>query len=749
MKKYFPLTAFCLLFFIFSEAQTVGIGTTTPNASAQLDIQSSTKGMLIPRVTTTQMNAIVSPAKGLLVLDTVANQLMVNMGTVISSNWQSVVTGSGWGLKGNSGTNPAVNFIGTTDSFPLLFRMNNTLAGMIDTNANVTMGVLAGAHLTNGVGNIATGYKALFKDSTGVENTGIGDLSLVHNANGNYNTSVGAFSMNVNITGSYNTTLGAASNLTRDSLDHATAIGSGAISGCNDCLVLGRANTKVGIAVDSPVHAGLETSTTVGAAAAMFGIGKYGVTIEADNPEIGFNFFYNNAPKTIKAGYGSVLGMYPGSGDVYLINFGDSSSTSDFGTISGGNNSSHQRLLVKRNGNVLIGGDTLYNPPSFAALTVIRNNSTITPYGALAIQGTDDISHFYYGPAEDTYLRGGKYKFNSTVAGSRPSAIFIGDIPGLDTSTAPLPTTRPGSNIIIASGGGNVGIGTLIPYARLHVSDSSVLFSATGDIPVTAGNTPVSGTGRRMMWYPGKAAFRVGYVSGTNWDKDSIGNYSFAVGKDTKATGNYSTAMGSSTFASGNTSTVMGYADTASGNTSIAMGALTKASGIASTAMGFASQAYGDYSTAMGSSNMASGNTSTVMGYADTASGNTSTAMGALTKASGIASTAMSYKTFAGGDYSTAMGLGSLAYGNSSTAMGYNTIAGGIASTSMGRYSQAYGDYSTAMGYSTHANGIYATALGYQTNASGYFSTAMGRNTLANGDTSTAMGYSTTATGFA
>ena len=54
----------------------------------------------------------------------------------------------------------------------------------------------------------------------------------------------------------------------------------------------------------------------------------------------------------------------------------------------------------------------------------------------------------------------------------------------------------------------NVGIGTLSPVARLHVADSSVVFTAIGDIPATPGNVPVSGAGRRMMWYPDKAAFR-------------------------------------------------------------------------------------------------------------------------------------------------------------------------------------------------------------------------------------------------
>src|ERR1700716_2077896 len=125
----------------------------------------------------------------------------------------------------------------------------------------------------------------------------------------------------------------------------------------------------------------------------------------------------------------------------------------------------------------------------------------------------------------------------------------------------------------------NVGIGTTTPLARLHVADSSVLFSATGSIPITAGNTPISGEGRRMMWYADKAAFRAGYVSSTNWDKDNIGLYSVASGFDTKASGLSSTAMGLGTFATGYSSTAMGSQTTASGDYSTAMGNQTNASG--------------------------------------------------------------------------------------------------------------------------------------------------------------------------
>jgi len=65
------LTFFIALFFInITEAQNVGIGTSTPQTSAQLDVSSTTKGFLPPRMTAAQRSAISSPTNGLLVYQT-------------------------------------------------------------------------------------------------------------------------------------------------------------------------------------------------------------------------------------------------------------------------------------------------------------------------------------------------------------------------------------------------------------------------------------------------------------------------------------------------------------------------------------------------------------------------------------------------------------------------------------------------------------------------------------------------------
>ncbi len=178
----------------------------------------------------------------------------------------------------------------------------------------------------------------------------------------------------------------------------------------------------------------------------------------------------------------------------------------------------------------------------------------------------------------------------------------------------------------------NVGIGTTTPAARLHVTDSAVLFSGPAGIPpLTTINPPAQGAGTRMFWFPSRGAFRSGYVDGLQWDRDSIGPLSFAAGYNTKAKGVFSTSIGRSTTASNAIATSMGFGTNASGEVSTSMGNSSAASGFVATSMGISTLASGDYSTAMGQSNYALGIASTATGGSTSANGSYSFSAGEQT----------------------------------------------------------------------------------------------------------------------
>ena len=97
MKTYGFL--FFGLFVLLGHAQT-GIGTTTPNASAKLEVAATDKGFLLPRMTATQRSAIATPANGLLVYQTDGDAgFYVNTGSSSSVVWTRV--NMDWSRSGN------------------------------------------------------------------------------------------------------------------------------------------------------------------------------------------------------------------------------------------------------------------------------------------------------------------------------------------------------------------------------------------------------------------------------------------------------------------------------------------------------------------------------------------------------------------------------------------------------------------------------------------------------------------------
>ena len=174
------------------------------------------------------------------------------------------------------------------------------------------------------------------------------------------------------------------------------------------------------------------------------------------------------------------------------------------------------------------------------------------------------------------------------------------------------------------SGDVTVGLRTTATGAIDFSNSEGFVASAPGN---ATGVIPESGAGKRLMWYPGKFAFRAGRVSGSQWDDSYVGEGSVAMGENTTAQGAYSAAMGYGSTASGYTSAAMGGFNTASGDYSVAMGLASVASGTSSLAVGESNSALGIGSVALGYRARAQGNGSFV--FADRSSGTYFGALGA------------------------------------------------------------------------------------------------------------------------
>jgi hypothetical protein len=195
----------------------VGIGTTTPDNSAILDLSSNTKGLLLPRMSLQERTSISDPAKGLMVYQTnLISGLYIYDGTSWSTigNTEAKLTtaeSTAWGTLGNAGLKEGESFIGTTDAVGLSFKVNNYKSGLIDISRgnlflgyraaqnsiaynSVVLGSLAMQKASTSGNNISIGFQSMFNNESGGHNVGIGTGSLVNNISGNNNVAIGSLS---------------------------------------------------------------------------------------------------------------------------------------------------------------------------------------------------------------------------------------------------------------------------------------------------------------------------------------------------------------------------------------------------------------------------------------------------------------------------------------------------------------------------------------------------------------------------
>ncbi len=208
---YFLIAIICMTTQVAAQTNTfpssgpVGIGTTTPNASSKLEIVSTSKGILIPRMTRSQRNAIPSPATSLLIYQTDytpgfyyyngnAWQLLMPVLSAANTNLSNLVS-----TKVNAALLPDSNNKRNLGNALRAWRniyvdssiYLNSLTFIANKSDNVLIGQNAGNGITSGTANTAIGDSAMFKTTTATNNTAVGDHSLFLNSLGLDNTAIG------------------------------------------------------------------------------------------------------------------------------------------------------------------------------------------------------------------------------------------------------------------------------------------------------------------------------------------------------------------------------------------------------------------------------------------------------------------------------------------------------------------------------------------------------------------------------
>jgi uncharacterized protein (TIGR02145 family) len=162
VKKITIIVLFAILSTLDTFAQ-IGIGTNTPNANAALELASTSQGMLFPRMTTAQRDAIVSPATGLSIFNTDLNCIQTNIGTSASVNWKCIA-----GISASSNGTAIVSAYSCATASGGTMTVGTTVSGVTQTiTATVTtVGTYGITAYANGVTFTASGTFA----ATGAQN---------------------------------------------------------------------------------------------------------------------------------------------------------------------------------------------------------------------------------------------------------------------------------------------------------------------------------------------------------------------------------------------------------------------------------------------------------------------------------------------------------------------------------------------------------------------------------------------------
>ncbi len=574
-------------------AQSVGINT-TPDNSAVLDVVSTSKGMLIPRMNSTQRTSIASPATGLLVFDTQTQTFFYRH----STGWQEL-TGGAFTLFGNT-----VRSTGNYETDDLVF--GSAFLPPIEMSSSTLM------FFDKSKGAFRTG-RTNSSDSWSPANIGLYSFGAGQNAkaSGNYSISMGLQST---ASGSQSVALGSSNTSSGDfsftggSLNQAIGVNSTAFG--NNVI----SRSFLGFALGKNNVGNFSSSTTWVNSDPLFEIGNG----TPSNPQ--------NAMTVLKDGsfYLKRADLVPTTAitDTFLMY---DANTSSFRGGQVNNSNAWRSILLGRSSFAYGRNVSARLPYSFA----IGDSSIAYGTGAIAM-GFKTSAIGSYSLAGGTFST--TYGDNCIAYGHNNVAFDIGSsamginnlaretssVFGQDSEASGINSFASGTGLKALSlsstaiGRYNVGYGDAYsvvfsdPIFEVGIGSTvidrrnAMTVNKGGDVILGHHLAPVNGSTsnhKMLLYINDKSALRAGLSQTQKWSPDSIGFNSIAVGNGplaygyasaafgnfSRAVGSYSFATGYNTNALGSTNVAMGYGVNAKSNRSIAIGSYNEGLGSVST----------------------------------------------------------------------------------------------------------------------------------------------------------------------
>jgi Chaperone of endosialidase/Head domain of trimeric autotransporter adhesin len=494
MKNLLLMLVTFLTFLSNLNAQ-VGINSTNtpPNPTAMLDVNSPTKGLLIPRMTAVQKAAINPVPTGLMVYDLTLNQFSYFNGSV----WIDVsgASGSPWTVSApnsyyNNSGNVGIGTTSPTSKLDVLTNVSNSIA-VSGINSAGGYGVY-GRSLIGGFGVIGEAFGAnakgglFFTDGSAVNETAL-RAETISGGTAAFFTAPGA-------------------------------TGKGLIVEDGNVGIGNIAPTKAKLIVDSP-----PTIVTN----AIFGSNGSGISLQKNWPTIGFNSYRDNAnvQKYMSTGFGFLNAVDITSGTMFWNKLG----TGVTDGLVGANEGLVMRLLqngkLEVSGNLQAGELASASAPHSIALgynsqandnysIAIGRNCTASKFHAVAIGQSSEAQQFAsiaigaYNKAKYTYSMAiGSF---SEADGNSAAAIGNGVIATAEGSLAVGSYNAVNANGLFMVGNGTfssrqtpfiirkdnnrVGVGTVNPEAPLHVQGSATSLQSFAFYAANGLAQPITGT---------------------------------------------------------------------------------------------------------------------------------------------------------------------------------------------------------------------------------------------------------------